>query len=310
MFCARCGKGVEDNARFCPYCGENIVVAQAQSGQKELKKAKSGKSSGLKLLLTLAAGILAGGIFVGVSGIFVTESEPRTVEGEGYDSPKEAALAYVEALKEGDVEKMISTFAVESYVANMDLEGWIEKAGGYSSTLQPGFWSIDDYTESVNILRRKNQLVNGIYYQYMMLSELGFEDEAFTYPISVQRMEAGEYEEFDSVEEFYDALMDPDWMEKLSEMEIGDVLTAEDLEDELGENFFSEHNKAYNERTFEILNADDYAMLAVEIELDGEEYYQCLNMICYDGKWYNCFFSGTIGQFFGTSPLGAGLAEQ
>ena len=37
-------------------------------------------------------------------------------EGEGYESPEEAVAAYLEAMRNGDVAGMLSTFAIETYV--------------------------------------------------------------------------------------------------------------------------------------------------------------------------------------------------
>ena len=51
------------------------------------------------------------------------ESSPETVfkcEGAGFDSPDDAVQSYIDALNAGDVPAMLSTFAIETYVDNMD----------------------------------------------------------------------------------------------------------------------------------------------------------------------------------------------
>ena len=53
----------------------------------------------------------------------------RKVEGNGYNSPEEALLAYAEALKTGNVDNILSTFAVETYVERFDLAEYWDNIG-------------------------------------------------------------------------------------------------------------------------------------------------------------------------------------
>ena len=48
-------------------------------------------------------------------------SENKT-EGDGFDSPEDAAKAYLEGLRDLDIPRMMSAFAVESYVENFNFE--------------------------------------------------------------------------------------------------------------------------------------------------------------------------------------------
>ncbi len=47
------------------------------------------------------------------------------MEGPGYATPEEAVLAYVDAMNRGDVEGMLSTFAIETFVDRVDPEIWL-----------------------------------------------------------------------------------------------------------------------------------------------------------------------------------------
>lgn len=51
----------------------------------------------------------------------------NTVESSGYASTAAAVAAYIEGLKENNLDKMISTFAVEHYVDNYDLQAFFRK---------------------------------------------------------------------------------------------------------------------------------------------------------------------------------------
>ena len=54
------------------------------------------------------------------------------MEGPGYDSPEEAVTAYLEAMKKGDARGMLSTFAIETYVAEMDAQAYLERMWAFT----------------------------------------------------------------------------------------------------------------------------------------------------------------------------------
>lgn len=57
-------------------------------------------------------------------------STPETefmCEGAGFDSPYDAVQSYIDALNAGDVSAMLSTFAIETYVDNMDAAEAIDR---------------------------------------------------------------------------------------------------------------------------------------------------------------------------------------
>lgn len=49
-------------------------------------------------------------------------------------------------------------------------------------------------------------------------------------------------------------------------------------------------------------------LLALEIELDGEDMYLCMDVACYDGKWYCLTQGGMIGSLMGVPVLHGGVA--
>ena len=51
------------------------------------------------------------------------------LEGPGFGSAEEAVTAYLEAMKNGDLEGMLATFAIETYVAEMDAQADLERMG-------------------------------------------------------------------------------------------------------------------------------------------------------------------------------------
>ena len=80
------------------------------------------------------------------------------LEREGYESPEEAVVAYLEALKKGDVEGMLATFAIETYVSEMDAQADLARMGSF----QPGYGMRQplggEYQRQVAVAARYGQL--------------------------------------------------------------------------------------------------------------------------------------------------------
>ena len=73
-----------------------------------------------------------------------------SIEGKGYDTPEEAIVAYAEAIKTGDLSKLMATHAVETYVDRYDLEENIERNHVYSYLLDCPMPNDDAYSRDMN----------------------------------------------------------------------------------------------------------------------------------------------------------------
>lgn len=291
------------------------------------------KSNVIKLLIGFVCGLLIAIAVAAVFGVFSHEPEqpvvvdsPReetesenveetdeteeivemsaTIEGPGFDTPEEAIIAYVEAMKSGDVNQMLSTFAIETYVDNYDVKAAVEKAGGYSSATIPPFLSIDAYTRYINICMRERYLTELLLSQYFYFADM------LDYYRAISL--TGDCQGYGSPENFFDALQDEDWMDTLADMKYGDVKTAEDLRNLLAEDYFSESGQNSTDKTMKVLGCDELVPLAIEVEFDGKEYYLSMDVICYNGRWYNYVPGGTIAWFIKTdvNALADGFIER
>lgn len=131
MFCGKCGKQIEDNAKFCPYCGavsgrgaagtgagaapvQKIQPAAPEREQKlekksgnvpETTKEKAGKSkTGLVIGAVVCVGVIAVGAWKFGSGLLAgsvpeetAASEDETVEEEMMVAEEEPTEAYAES---------------------------------------------------------------------------------------------------------------------------------------------------------------------------------------------------------------------
>lgn len=217
------------------------------------------------------------------------------VEGKGYKSPEEALLAYADALKSGDVSKILSTFAVETFVKNYDLEAYLDTVRVYSPS---NIYLENDssFAQDLNIVARQNVITKQLYNMYAYLS-LGPEYAVNLIPFS------GNY---DDADDFLDDFVIDDWMDILSEMKYDDDFT---YLDDLYEDDMVEKAEDMLDDRCDMFGCEKLATLALEIELDGEDYLICMDVGCYDGKWYNLSHSGTIGSLLGVPSMAGGLCS-
>ena len=204
------------------------------------------------------------------------------IEGVGYGSAEDAALAYAQALKTGSIPEILSTFAVESYVENYDMGEHLDYRGSYMLSYNPMIESNDEYSEAINMIYREYQIVQNLSYLYLNFS-MGEKIPEVSTAVPTE-----------NVDEFMETLVNDDWMETLENMGIGDVFDADDLS-------LHEHKDGIErslERMTDYLNCDDIVPLAVEIFIEGNNYYLVVDVACYNGKWFCCNQMGLLGFFF------------
>ena len=137
--CAECGK--ENTTKFCTKCGakkpEEIVCP----------------GCGRKYPADTDA------VFCGECGTKL-QQEPEAdlsfrYEGEGFDTPEDAALCYMAGLKNLDFEQMLSAFAWETQAENFNFKSYITRMKGIGPTVVPGMPSSNGllFSSVVEMLR-------------------------------------------------------------------------------------------------------------------------------------------------------------
>lgn len=219
------------------------------------------------------------------------ESSSR-FEGKGFISPEAAIAAYAKAFKEGDIDEMISTFAVESYVECFDLEEYMSLAGSYNFyTAEIGLPNDSEYKRQINRYTRIAWITQQIKSGYFTLT--GVDNSRSLQAFSRDSEEA-------------DALMQqleyPAFDNKLSRIEIGDVLTKDDF------NTIENYSEILNKYSY--LDVDELCDVAIEIEFDGEQYYLFMLTAKIDGKWYNISYVSPLGLYNGLNTSAGGFMKQ
>ena len=293
MFCPNCGSPLDEGAKFCPSCGAAREAApQPAAPEPAAPRRKSRLLPGALLGAVLAAAVCAVLVWTGVLSFGGGET---TAEGPGFRSPEAAAVSYLEALRDGDLDGMLAAFAVESYTENENQIAQLEWRS-YYLWLNMGLLGDDPLVPEVNTARREAAVVSDIVYQYLTVTHPVWED--FHAPAVV---DPGEGRAFLAARE------SPRALETLAEMEIGEPLTLQEALYETGtdpEDYRNLEQRILPE-TLLRLGADEVTAAAVPVEIDGWPYLFCPRAVCYEGRWYLLDFNSELGRSgtYGLVPL-------
>ena len=95
------------------------------------------------------------------------------IEGDGCSTPEEAVMLYLHGLENGDMNQMLSAFAIESYVDNYKLEEQVETAAWLYVEYVP---NVSEYARRLNIEQRKRKVTEMIRAQYRGWNSTGRAD--------------------------------------------------------------------------------------------------------------------------------------
>ncbi len=258
---------------------------------------KKGSGKALFIIIGLAAGVVLTSLIACVVMMINSKKTPAKVEGAGYDSPEEAVEAYLNFLKEGDLDGAVSTFAVESCIDHYDMEKyleWVQYVGitmPFAARQSPVLSYDSEFLRELNVESRRAYILNGICNQVISAAFMHSGEEEVVDRLVSRTMY--ELEDEDAVEHVLDFLeTDP----RLETIEIGDRLYEEDLldSDDLLDTYIKHYKKIWD---------SDIEMVMYEVEIDGEDYILFMLCVCYDGKWYIADFNNPVSLALGSGPF-------
>lgn len=226
--------------------------------------------------------------------ILAASSAYPKAEGEGYDSPEDAAEAYLMALKDADLNRMLSTFAVESYVENLDYEALLNRMKTYNPSYEHvEMPSANAFMKALNLEKRRSNITTNIMQQYLILCGSDFDFN------EIVRLE-DEAAVSAFVAQMSGALDDT----KLSSIELLGFAPPE----ELSEHYMQETNQETMKSQAKPYGSEQISSCAAVFEMDGVLHMLCLDAILYEDKWYVFQFQGNIGALIGIASDMQGLA--
>ncbi|MDO4323259.1 MAG: hypothetical protein Q4C61_12100 [Lachnospiraceae bacterium] len=248
-------------------------------------------------------------IFLFVFCLICSSKVYAQMEGDGYNSSKAALEAYICAMKAGDIDEMLSVFAIETYAAHYNLEQTIEKTGTY--TAQNLLPPTNELAKQLNIELRRKEVMEEIRKAYLFWPiEVGGYSNPYEIPIPVNSTAAA----------FFDELFPLDVKSLYASIQFnGEFYMLNELLEEQWDSYYSEENTIIRERTRECLGADEYTSEAAALKIDFpflsqtlEENWTVLFMadtVRYGDRWYILDLQGEIGKWLGYSQLTGGWGK-
>ena len=207
----------------------------------------------------------------------------------GFDTPEAAIRAYLEGLRDSDLDRMISAFAVERSVINYSFEATLERLQIYTAMM--GMPNANEFATAMNIERRRANVVDMIIEQYLFLC----------FP----ELDITEYQSLEDastfVNQFTEALNAPEFQT----LELLGFIPPEVLD--VREQYVSEANQENLAHMAERLGADQLESRAAVFELDGNTYLLFFEVIAYGSEWYINQLGGRLGFMLGLAPFTQGL---
>lgn len=216
-------------------------------------------------------------------------------QSEGFDSPQEAASAYMEYFSENDIDGMLSCFAIESYAENFSLRENLERVRGWYLGLEQRVPNDNAYANDLLLLDRVSSLEQALMSQYITYSfaEKGqrYTDGAIG-PIEDAEAMIGEY------------FGTPIWVQ--APIENIQILTPEEFEF-TPETYDYVREQINVEKRNESRGMEKDQELICQFTVADKEGVQFLEAGCYNGKWYLVSHVSDLSNMLGLDTKASGL---
>lgn len=308
MYCKYCGKEMPADARFCAGCGasaqprspssaqgapQRVTSQPAATGQRRRVHRSKGRLGSFFLGILAAAILFAGGVFA-YTQLAAAPAQVQPREGDGFETPEDAVLAYVEALQNQDINAMLQTFAIESYVEHLDWQAYVQRLQIYSfpSTPPPADPPLfSDYS----CVWRADSIAQQILMQVMTLCAPDSPVLDFR-PIMLDL-------DVEKPADFQQRLFPNEMLEPLASLTTGDFLPPETVAPEIEIEKFQESFQSYRQA----LGANELRDMALELQLNGVDYLFCPQAVRYGDRWYLCSLHGNVAVLLGVAFYAGGL---
>ena len=229
----------------------------------------------------------------------VLEEEPgrRRIEGPGFDSPEEAVIAYLEAFSNADINSMISTFAIESFAENVDLEARLGRFGISMPFNQP-LPATNDMNINFNIHQRYAHVSDNIRLKFMWR----FMPEVINEGRSLR------LEEPEDVEWIIGIMSDWSCLDSLRDLQFIEMVSPEEfLPSAMFDRYISEANQEVLDWHRRDMGADDIEHVIARVMIDGQMYLFTFETVRYGDVWYISWLGGNLAVLMYVSHFSGGV---
>ena len=237
---------------------------------------------------------------VASSAVVATSVPPppaaTTYEGPGSASPEDAVSSYMSGLASVDVDAMVSSFAVETFVDHFDFLAYLERLGVYSATFTPVVVPAETpFARALGIERRHGTVTDQILFQFLALADPELEPT-----------EQVLLNEDVTPEVFSGSLAAAVGAVDLAEVGSFTFVPMADVAPEAAEVYESEPNQANLETIREMFGADEITDLVVRFTVSDQEYFAFFSVVRYGDAWWVDQLGGNFASLVTIPPLRSG----
>ena len=246
-----------------------------------------------KTILILLTAVL----FLCLSGsVFCEDPAGSSVkfEGNGFDTPEEAVLAYIDAWNRGDVHAATSTFAIESLIDHIDARTYLENYRMFNPT--QNYLSVpvsSPWIRDLEVIKRYADVSNTLFNQYVTYNA-GEYAKPGGQPVTVRSEE-----EIDALLAVFESPATENWAGSIRFQEWIDPVRIQKLVS------YSSLRAITNQAV--LYGADDIMALIAHISLGKDQGILTMECLSYGGRWFNFRTYGNAAMVFGLEPMSGGL---
>ena len=223
----------------------------------------------------------------------------HSVEGNGFPTSHEAAEAYLDAFFNVDIDKLISTCAVETFVENFDSLSQIQELGQFYFVAPAVLYeAMGAFDEGLAAQSRVGEITSKLLssYRWLCLSDSLYKDYSSLLDMSVTALQGPDY--YTEALEYFSMLERDFNAEKVRAVKEYMLMTPYEYAGDAYDSYRSDRVIRQLDSLVSIYGADDIEEFIAIFTLDGEEWAIAFETLCYNGKWYaepDSFSGGTLG---------------
>lgn len=207
-------------------------------------------------------------------------------EGEGFDTPEDAALCYLAGLKNMDFNQMLSAFAWETQAECFDYKAMITRAKGTDPTYVPGMPAANNLLLSANVeLIRDSQII------YICRAIENYVNDEL-YASITGALPLREASDLDG----YLKRCNNGKIEKIASMSNIRFYTPDDVTD--GKFSYGKNPQSFIKQTAQY-GADEAKVVFIAVDIDDKTYAVSPTVVRYEKKWYVVSVGSMVSSILG-----------
>lgn len=275
---------------ICPECGKEISVGNEKKNSKGMLTAFA-----VTAVVALVAVVF---LVLSLTGVLGSgDKEPAKAEGAGFESPEKCMESYMEYMKNGDYQGMLSCYAIESFAENYDMNAYVERM----QCLTPNANLIitdDEFSKNMSskqIEQRVNEMIRkGIW----NIAQKGLFINGTVVSL----------DEYDSADALISDMLPSGLQNTLSTITYNG--TVDNYSETFSGDFENDSIKENEQKLMNMYGSEDFAHAVTDFSVGKNDYYLLVDVVKYNDKWYICPTDSFICSILGVPVYYGNIVSQ